>query len=60
LNINIQIIILEDLNKLKDLIDHNHLKVNVFLIAKELGKDRRTVKKYIHDYVKNNTRNKKS
>lgn len=60
LNTNIQINVLEDLNKLKDLVDHNHLKVNVSQIARELGRDRRTVKKYIHGYIKNNKRNKKS
>lgn len=60
LNTNIHINALEDLHKLKHLIEDNNLKVNVSQLARELGKDRRTVKKYINGYVKTNKRKRKS
>ena len=41
LNTNIHINVLEDLNKLKSLIENNNLKVNISRLARELGKDRR-------------------
>ena len=51
---------LEDLHKLKSLMEVNHLKVNKSQIARELGVDPRTVGKYINGYVKPTTRNCKS
>lgn len=60
LNTNIHINALEDLHKLKHLIEDNNLKVNVSQLARELGKDRRTVKKYIDGYIKTNKRKRKS
>lgn len=60
LNTNIHINTLEDLHKLKHLIEDNNLKVNISQLARELGKDRRTVKKYINGYVKTNKRKRKS
>lgn len=60
LNTNIHINVLEDLNKLKCLIENNNLKVNISRLARELGKDRRTVKKYIDGYVKTNKRQRQS
>lgn len=60
LNTNIHINVLEDLNKLKSLIENNNLKVNISRLARELGKDRRTVKKYIDGYVKTNKRQRQS
>lgn len=38
---------LEDLPKLKIFADNSNIKVNFSKIAKELGKDRRTVKKIL-------------
>ena len=60
LNTNIHINVLEDLNKLKSLIENNNLKVNISRLARELGKDRITVKKYIDGYVKTNKRQRQS
>lgn len=51
---------LEDLHKLKSLMEGNNLKVNKSQIARELGVDPRTVGKYINGYVKLTTRNCKS
>jgi transposase len=51
---------LEDLVKLKPLIEESNLKVNITKIAKELDCDPRTVKKYIDGYEKPNKRNRKS
>lgn len=47
-----------DLNKLKHLEETNNIKVNTSEIARELGVDRRTVRKYIDGYSKPKSRNK--
>lgn len=51
---------LEDLHKLKPLMEECNLKVNKSEIARELGVDPRTVAKYINGYKKTTTRNRKS
>lgn len=51
---------LEDLPKLKIFADNSNIKVNFSKIAKELGKDIRTVKKYYYGFKKTKTRNKPS
>ena len=60
LNTEIKINSLEDLHKLKLLMEVNNLKVNKSQIARELGVDVRTVGKYLNGYVKPITRNRKS
>ena len=62
INVNTEIKInsLEDLHKLKLLMEVNNLKVNKSQIARELGVDARTVGKYLNGYVKPITRNRKS
>ena len=44
---DLQINTLEDLAKLKPFLEDGTLKVNKSQIARELGKDRRTVDKYV-------------
>lgn len=56
----IEITTLEDLHKLKPIMEVNNLKVNKSQIARELGVDARTVGKYLNGYQKTNTRNRKS
>ncbi|URZ07422.1 hypothetical protein CLROS_027600 [Clostridium felsineum] len=56
----IRIDTLEDLHKLKVIMEVNNLKVNKSQIARELGVDPRTVGKYLNGYVKSKTRNCKS
>ncbi|MBY6930447.1 IS21 family transposase [Clostridium botulinum] len=51
---------LEDLHKLKPIMEVNNLKVNKSQIARELGVNPRTVGKYLNGYVKPTTRNRKS
>jgi transposase len=51
---------LEDLHKLKPIMEGNNLKVNKIQIARELGVDPRTVDKYLNGYIKTTTRNRKS
>lgn len=51
---------LDDLHKLKPLIDNSELKVNKSELARELGCDWKTVNKYINGYKKKLTRNKSS
>ena len=51
---------LEDLHKLKPIMEGNNLKVNKSQIARELGVDPRTVDKYLNGYIKTTTRNRKS
>lgn len=51
---------LEDLHKLKLIMEENNLKVNKSQIARELGVDPRTVDKYLNGYIKSTTRNRKS
>ena len=59
-NTEIKINSLEDLHKLKLLMEVNNLKVNKSQIARKLGVDVRTVVKYLNGYVKPITRNRKS
>ncbi|SHJ23500.1 Transposase [Geosporobacter subterraneus DSM 17957] len=61
-NIQTNIIIntLEDLTKLKPLMEAGNLKVNKSQIARELGVDARTVGKYINGYQKPTTRDRMS
>lgn len=49
INTNLEIKCLKDLHKLKDL-QNNGLKVNKSELARRLGKDRRTITKYINGY----------
>lgn len=51
---------LEDLHKLKLIMDKNNLKVNKSQIARELGVNLRTVGKYSNEYVSSTTRNLES
>ena len=51
---------LEDLPKLKILMEENNLKVNKSQIARELGVDPRTVGKYLNGYTKPSRRKRKS
>ncbi|WP_058485352.1 IS21 family transposase [Defluviitalea phaphyphila] len=60
INTNIKINKLEDLNKLKPLMEGSNLKINKSQIARELGVDARTVGKYINGYKKPITRNRSS
>lgn len=55
---DLQINTLEDLAKLKPFLEDGTLKVNKSQIARELGKDRRTVDKYLKGYKKPTTRHK--
>ena len=48
----IKINTLEDLHKLKTIMEVNNLKINKSQIARELGVDPRTVGKYLNGYVK--------
>ena len=57
---DLQIKSLEDLIKLKPFLEDGTLKVNKSQIARELGKDRRTVDKYLNGYEKPATRHKGS
>ncbi len=47
---------LEDLHKLKPLMDNTNLKINKSQIARELGVDRRTVDKYVNGFSKSKHR----
>ena len=60
INIDFQVKSLEDLPKLKPFLEDGTLKVNKSQIARELGKDRRTVDKYLNGYEKPTTRHKGS
>ena len=60
INIYFQVKSLEDLPKLKPFLEDGTLKVNKSQIARELGKDRRTVDKYLNGYEKPTTRHKGS
>ena len=51
---------LEDLPKLKTLMEVAQIKPNISLIARKLGVDRRTAKKYYDGYTKPKTRHKTS
>lgn len=56
----IEIKSLQDLNKLKPFMNDKKTKLNISKIARELGVDPRTVKKYIEGFEKKKTREKKS
>lgn len=60
INADITIRSLEDLNKLKPFLEDGTLKINKSQIARELGKDRRTVDKYINGYQRPTTRDRAS
>lgn len=60
INSDLKINSLEDLKKLKPFLEDGTLKVNKSQIARELGKDRRTVDKYLNGYEKPTTRHKGS
>ena len=60
INTDITIKSLEDLSKLKPFLEDGTLKINKSQIARELGKDRRTVDKYLNGYQKPTTRNRHS
>ncbi|MBN1039994.1 MULTISPECIES: IS21 family transposase [unclassified Clostridium] len=51
---------LEDLHKIKPIMEGNNLKINKSQIARELDVDPRTVGKYLNGYIKSTTRNRKS
>lgn len=57
---DIQINSLKDLIKLKPLLEDGTLKINKSQIARELGKDRRTVDKYLKGYERSTTRKRSS
>lgn len=56
----IEIRTLKDLRKLKPFIEEGKLKINKSEIAREIGRDRRTVDKYLNGYEKAPARNKPS
>ena len=60
INTTLEINKLEDLHKLKPIMEANNMKVNKSQIARELGVDPRTVAKYLNGYMKTTTRNRKS
>lgn len=57
---DIQINSLRDLVKLKPFLEDSTLKINKSQIARELGKDRRTVDKYLKGYEKPAARRRSS
>lgn len=57
---DIQINSLKDLVKLKPFLEDSTLKINKSQIARELGKDRRTVDKYLKGYEKPTARKRSS
>jgi transposase len=60
INTDISVNNLMDLNKLKSFEDESNLKVNASELARELGVDRRTIRKYINGYEKTETRKRKT
>lgn len=54
---DLEITRLEDLHKLKPLMEASDLKINKSQIARELGVDRRTVDKYVNGFEKSKHRN---
>lgn len=60
INTDLKINTLEDLVKLKPLLEEGTLKINKSQIARELGKDRRTVDKYIKGFQKSKNRKRSS
>ena len=57
---NLEINSLEDLYKLKSLVENSSLNINKSQIARELEVDRRTVDKYINGFQKSKNRKKSS
>lgn len=60
INTDIQINSLQDLSKLRFLMENKIINVNKSQIAREIGVDRRTVDKYIKGYIKPKIRNRTS
>ncbi|MDD5934646.1 MAG: IS21 family transposase, partial [Clostridiales bacterium] len=60
INTNLKIQTLQDLVKLKPFLEDGTLKINKSQLARELGKDRRTIHKYINGYEKPKTRKRSS
>ena len=60
INTNLSIHSLKDLIKLKPFMEDGKMKINKSQIARELGKDRRTIDKYINGFEKKTTRKKSS
>ena len=58
INTNITINQLSDLSKLKPFCEEGTLKINKSQIARELGKDRRTVSKYLNGFEKSINRHR--
>lgn len=58
--VDLKIESLEDLYKLKPLMENSSFHINKSQIARELGVDRRTVDKYINGFQKSKKRNRKS
>ena len=54
--VDITINSLEDLYKLKPLVETSSIRINKSQIARELGVDRRTVDKYLNGFQKSKTR----
>ncbi len=57
---DVEVTSLEDLKKLKPLMDNDMANVNFSQLGEELKKDPRTIKKYINGFEKSKTRNKSS
>ena len=57
---HIEIKQLSDLAAYKKFMDYNNLKINKSQIARDLGKDPRTIDKYLNGFSKSKTRTKKS
>ena len=57
---DLKIISVNDLYKLKPFMEGTSLKINKSQIARELGKDRRTVDKYLKGYEKPTARRRSS
>ncbi|MCQ5078188.1 helix-turn-helix domain-containing protein, partial [Alistipes putredinis] len=51
---------LEDLPKLKQLMEHLKMKINKSQLARDLGVDRRTIDKYLNGFIPKRTRKKPS
>ena len=51
---------LEDLQKYKKSMDDNNLKINIASLSRKYKVDRRTINKYLNDFLKKKTKNKTS
>ena len=60
INCDIEIKDMDDLSKLKSLIEIGSIMVNKSQLAKELGVSRKTVARYLNGFEKKTTRNKPS